>query len=174
MKAGIISVLCTAILFCYRHAEAQYQVRMSVLSNGGAASNNSSYTVAGTAGQPLVGSTSSSSHFMKAGFWFLSRAIVTVVEDISHTLPTEFRLEQNYPNPFNASTVIRFALPEPSAVTLRLFDVLGREVGTVVDKKLQPGEYKIHLEAKDLPSGVYIYQLQAGSFVQHRKMVLTK
>lgn len=97
---------------------------------------------------------------------------LTDVDDELNSLPTEYNLDQNYPNPFNPSTVISYQLPISGNVTLKIFDVLGREVATLVDEYKNAGSYNIEFDASILPSGVYFYQLQAGSFVQTRKMVL--
>ncbi|MFQ5603861.1 MAG: penicillin acylase family protein [bacterium] len=92
--------------------------------------------------------------------------------------PRAFTLHQNYPNPFNPVTTIQFALPQPSLVTLKLFDVLGREITTLVDEALEAGVHKINLDAKDLASGVYFYRIQAevsgNAFVQVKKLMLLK
>ena len=100
--------------------------------------------------------------------------ISSVEQIVNSVLPTEFRLEQNYPNPFNPSTTIQFALPKLSTVTLTLFDILGRKVTTLVDEEMQPGEYKVVFEEKDLPSGVYFYRIQAEEFVRTKKLMLLK
>ena len=83
-------------------------------------------------------------------------------------------LFQNYPNPFNPSTSISFSLPSESFVTLKVFDILGREVAVLVSEKLPAGNHTQQWHAKNLPSGVYIYRLQAGTFTQTRKLVLLK
>ena len=88
--------------------------------------------------------------------------------------PTQFRLEQNYPNPFNPSTTIRFSLPSQTYVTLKVFDILGREVTTLVDGELNLGEHSVVYNVEDLPSGVYYYRLQAGNFAQQKKMMIIK
>ena len=98
----------------------------------------------------------------------------TAVEEISTNIPSSFALEQNYPNPFNPSTTIQFALAKRSHVTLKLFDIIGREVTTLVDEKFGPGTHKVVLEANELPSGVYFYRLTAGRFVETRKLTLLK
>jgi hypothetical protein len=90
------------------------------------------------------------------------------------TKPQEFALEQNYPNPFNASSHFRFWISEFAAVKLHVFDLLGREVAVLVNEKKDPGSYQVRWDASGFPSGVYIYRLQAGSFVQSRKLVLVK
>jgi probable HAF family extracellular repeat protein len=91
-----------------------------------------------------------------------------------NVLPEQFVLYQNYPNPFNPSTTIRFALPERSHVTLKVFDILGNEMATLVNWELNPGEHSLIFDAKGLPSGVYFYQIQVDRFVQQRKMVVLK
>jgi len=89
-------------------------------------------------------------------------------------VPTEFQLEQNYPNPFNSMTTIRFSLPKSSYVSLKVFDMMGREVASLVDQTLPAGDYKVEFDASLLPSGIYFYRIQAEGFVQMRKLVLLK
>ena len=88
--------------------------------------------------------------------------------------PTRFTLAQNIPNPFNTSTTIRFTLPRSSRTTLKIYDILGNEVEILVNEKLKMGEYKIHWNAIGVPSGVYVYQLIAGEFVETKKLILQK
>ncbi len=88
--------------------------------------------------------------------------------------PRQFVLNQNYPNPFNPTTAISFQLSTDSRVRLTVFDLLGREVTTLVNEELPVGTHKAVWDASSTPSGVYLYQLTAGSFVQTRKMVLLK
>ncbi len=89
-------------------------------------------------------------------------------------LPTEFSLEQNYPNPFNPNTVISYRLPVISHVTLKVFDVLGNEIETLVNEEKPAGSYKITWYPENLASGVYIYQLRANNYIETRKMLLLK
>jgi hypothetical protein len=88
--------------------------------------------------------------------------------------PSEFTLEQNYPNPFNPITTINYQIPEFSFVTLKVYDILGNEVSILVNEGQFTGSYEVKLDATELPSGVYFYQLKAGSFVETKKMVLMK
>jgi len=83
-------------------------------------------------------------------------------------------LSNNYPNPFNPSTKITYSIPERSSVSLKVFDLLGSEVVELVKGEVETGAYEITFNASNLPSGVYFYQLQAGSFLQTRKMILLK
>jgi len=88
--------------------------------------------------------------------------------------PLAFTLEQNYPNPFNPSTIISFKLPEQTNVELKVYDVLGNEVATLVNEFKPAGNYEAEWNASSLPSGVYIYQLRAGTYTQIKKMLLLK
>jgi hypothetical protein len=100
--------------------------------------------------------------------------VITSVTPISGIVPAEFSLKQNFPNPFNPQTVISFTLPKSNTVTLRVFNVLGEEIAMLVNEHLKPGTYEIKWDAENFPSGVYYYKLQAGSFVETKKMVLIK
>jgi hypothetical protein len=103
-------------------------------------------------------------------------SLPTSVEDKVQTLPNEFKLYQNYPNPFNPSTVISFQLSAASHVTLKVYDILGREVATLVDEVKESGthHYPFSIIHYPLPAGVYFYQLRVGSFVETKKMILLR
>lgn len=98
---------------------------------------------------------------------------ITSVDDIK-ALPTEFVLEQNYPNPFNPSTTIRFSLPEDNFVALKVYNLLGQEVATLVNENKIAGNYNINFNASNLSSGVYLYKLDAGKFSAVKKITLLK
>ncbi len=110
------------------------------------------------------------------------RRLLESPTDVAQTgTPADFRLEQNYPNPFNPTTTIKYLMPEVRSlrsevgrVTVKVFDALGREVATLVDKAREPGEYRVNWDANGFPSGVYFYRIQAGTFVSVRKMVLLR
>ena len=89
-------------------------------------------------------------------------------------IPNEYLLSQNYPNPFNPCTKIKYSVPELSFVTIKIYDVLGSEVATLVNEEKPVGTYELNWNAANLPSGVYFYRLQAGDFVQTRKMIFLK
>lgn len=91
-----------------------------------------------------------------------------------HSVPTGFALEQNYPNPFNPDTRIRFEIRGSGFVSLKVHDLLGREVATLVNEVKAPGAYEVVFDAGGLPSGIYCYQLRAGSFLATKKMVLMR
>jgi len=98
---------------------------------------------------------------------------VAVDEQLS-VLPKKFKLAQNYPNPFNPTTTINYELPKSSKVTIKLFDMLGKEVMTIVNKEQPAGYYSLNVEATRLASGIYFYHMVAGDFVQTKKMMLLK
>ncbi len=89
-------------------------------------------------------------------------------------LPGQFTLFQNYPNPFNPGTVIRYSLPVHGSVTLKVFDIMGREVATIIKKNQPPGMYSVQWDASMLPGGIYFYRLTAGTLMETRKMILIK
>ena len=106
--------------------------------------------------------------------WRRPLAGITGVKEISHFIPRNFALSQNYPNPFNPTTRMSFAIRHSSLVTLKVYDVLGREVTTLVNEEIQPGTYQATWDASGQPSGVYYYRLQAGAYVEMKTMVLMK
>jgi hypothetical protein len=89
-------------------------------------------------------------------------------------IPTEYTLYQNYPNPFNPGTKIEFKIPTAGLVSLKVYDLLGREVTTLIKEELKPGNYKIDFDASTLASGIYFYTLNAEDFVSTKKMILLK
>jgi len=103
---------------------------------------------------------------------FISGDVATSTEE--DQVPGVFTLHQNYPNPFNPSTTISFVLPQASAVRLEVFDIQGRRVSLLTNRTLNAGEHRINFEASGLASGMYIYKLKAGNFVQSKTMTLIK
>jgi len=99
--------------------------------------------------------------------------LVTGVAD-ERAIPEEFALSQNHPNPFNPTTTIHYELPLEGFVTLKVFDVLGNEVATLVNERKEEGRYQITFDASSLSSGVYIYQVRINDFIDTKKMILMK
>jgi hypothetical protein len=89
-------------------------------------------------------------------------------------IPTEYNLSSNYPNPFNPSTIINYAIKDAGLVSIKVYDVLGAEIATLVNETKEAGEYDVEFNASELPSGVYIYTLQTGDFISSKKMILMK
>ena len=101
-------------------------------------------------------------------------SILVVSVEGKENLPTEYSLEQNYPNPFNNSTVIKYSIPQEGLITLKIYNLLGEEVATLVNDTKQTGNYEVSFDATGLTSGVYFYRLQAGNYTETKKMVLMK
>ena len=122
-------------------------------------------------------------------FWYATFTIdveaTTGIEDEQYNLPKEFVLEQNYPNPFNPSTIIKYSIPsvianevkqsqEITHVVLKIYDILGREVATLVNKQQKAEYYEVDFDASNLTSGIYFYRIQVGDFVDTKKMMLLR
>lgn len=101
---------------------------------------------------------------------------IKIVTDVGYdpTVVTNYLLFQNYPNPFNPNTSIQFSIPERSNVTLKVYDILGNEVTTLVNEELQRGGYEFNFDASELTSGIYFYKLQTENYVETKKMILLK
>jgi hypothetical protein len=96
------------------------------------------------------------------------------IKRISNEVPETYVLSQNYPNPFNPETIINFQLPKSGNVKLIVYDILGKEVATLVDQHLNSGSYDIEWNASHLSSGVYFYRLITSDFSETKKMILMK
>lgn len=105
---------------------------------------------------------------------YIIYSIINETNDETSNSPESFELYQNYPNPFNPTTSIQYALSSQQFVTLKVFDVLGNEVATLVNEVKHPGIYEVEYDASKVSSGVYFYQLKAGSFVETKKMILLR
>jgi len=92
----------------------------------------------------------------------------------SYTGPKEFKLEQNYPNPFNPTTTIQYQLPQDARVTLKIYDILGSEVATLVNEEQEAGYKEVQFTGSNIASGMYVYRLTAGDYVSVKKMMLLK
>ena len=104
--------------------------------------------------------------------WNFTTALSGITQ--SNELPKEFSLSQNIPNPFNPETKIRFDIPKSSYVKLMVYDILGREIKTLVNENVNAGRYEVSWDGSNYPSGVYFYRLEAGEFVETRRMVMIK
>ena len=96
------------------------------------------------------------------------------IDNLEELIPTRFFLSQNYPNPFNSSTVIKYDLPRQSHVTIEIYDILGRKIHTLAEGIRPSGNYQATWDASGQSSGIYIYKLQAGGYIETEKMLLLK
>ena len=143
---------------------------------------NTGMTSSGTFRTLLVGSTDLYAGSYGCGIWRRPLSEILVgVEESRPAAPSQFRLEQNYPNPFNPKTMLKYTMGGTrgqglgaSKTMLVVYDLLGREVAMLVDEVKAPGSYEVPVDGAGLASGMYIYRLTAGSFVQSKTMVLLK
>jgi hypothetical protein len=107
-------------------------------------------------------------------FYLTYTNTITKVNDDQLLHISNYKLLQNYPNPFNPTTLISYFLPKVSYVTLKVYDIIGREVATLVDGRQSAGYHNITFNARDLPSGVYLYRIQADKFMETKKLLLLR
>ena len=169
--ALVLAALLTALVLVVP-AAAQYQINESVIGSGGTNATGGSYQMLGTIGQPVIGVTAGPSHTNEIGFWYMPGWILTGVA--ADELPLRTYFGQNFPNPFNPVTTIGYSLATPGHVTIRVYDVSGREVTTLVDKGMDPGRYQVTLRADGLAGGVYFARMTAGDYTETKKLVLLK
>ena len=142
-------------------------------SNGGKTVSLGNAANLGIVGSDSLVSTVTDSNGNSSEFSAIE--IITKIKMLqSNELPENYNLSQNYPNPFNPSTTIEFDLPKSSEVSLKIFNILGEEVATLVSDRLSTGSYSYEWDASNLASGVYLYRLQAGNYVETKKMVLMR
>ncbi len=116
------------------------------------------------------------------GLYIFRNDLLTSIEKNNHNISKKFELTQNYPNPFNPTTTIKYTIPAAvktlhatsQLVQLKIYDVLGKEVSTLVNKQQSPGNYSVIFDASNLPSGIYFYRLQTASFTKTKKMILLR
>ncbi len=161
------------------HLNAQYKIERSVFGNGGNILSSSDINLDGTVGQTFIGTSVNTNSELYSGFWYVNQTLVDVND--KNKVPNIFQLYQNYPNPFNPSTTIQYSIPSnknssegATLVTLKIYDLLGREVETLVNEQKLPGFYEIKFSAANLSSGVYFYRIKAANFVETKKMILLR
>jgi hypothetical protein len=163
---------------------ATNQIPWYVIGSGGGSATSSSYQVAATIGQSVVGQANSTNYRISAGFWFGSLGTPTDVggeqpAGVAATVPLMFQLNQNVPNPFNPRTSIAFSLAKPARTTVRIFDLGGRLVATLVDGELVAGAHRVEWDGRNdqgrqVASGTYYYQLRSGDSGATGRMSLIK
>lgn len=132
---------------------------------------NGSYTSADSSGTDTIVTLAISNAIVETARWTL---ISVGIQNIGSEIPNEFKLYQNYPNPFNPVTNINFDLPKAGLVQIRVFDILGREVGILANEMMQPGRYKASFDAGMLSSGIYFYRINAEGFNDIKRMIVLK
>lgn len=173
MGRTCVLALVVALLAGAPAARAQSTIVGGVVSCGGGEVSSEVNRMAGSIGQGVIGVVSSEEYTAEIGFWYQPGWILTGVPD-GDALSPVFMLSQNRPNPFNPVTTIEFGVEQRTRVTVRLYDVGGREVRKLVDREYDPGLHAVVLDASGLASGVYLCHMEAGSFTAERKLILLK
>jgi hypothetical protein len=176
--------------FAISETKQTYQIPWSVLNEGGKTeeATSTSYKLKDAIGQPLIGTCESASYKAYIGFWNPRPLGIVGVEEKfveSGTLPLVYSLSQNYPNPFNSLTAISYSIAKlavggrSSAVSLKVYDLTGRLIRTLVDEPQEPGYYKVSWDGEDdsgkrIAPGVYFYKLITGEYRFTKKMVILR
>ncbi|WP_340102761.1 T9SS type A sorting domain-containing protein [Rhodohalobacter sp. 8-1] len=177
MKNFVLIILFLPCLFFLPADDLSAQNRISntVFTAGGGDSAGDLFTVSSTIGQPAGGSSYGAQFAIHSGFRQVPvQRVVTSADEATDETPAIYSLDQNYPNPFNPSTVIQYSLPEATDVTLAVYDMLGREVVSLVDGQKSAGNYEVSFSAGNLSSGIYFYRLTTGNFTKIRSMTFVK
>jgi len=173
MNKTINYMIFLLLLILTTSSFAQYQLKSSVLSNGGIPVTNNSYGIKSTLGQTFIGMIDNTAYRQNVGFWYSFR-IYLGIENLDDQLPKKFELYQNYPNPFNPATKIKYNIPKTSHVKIEIYSILGHKISTLVNENKPAGFYTIEFDAGSLASGFYIYRLQANGYNAVKKMMLIK
>lgn len=180
MKAIRTTLLGLAILTLAPSARAQHQIQLPTLAGGGGWVTATTHALWFTIGLPVSGSVVATDHAIVAGLWSGLDATVTAVEpDVPSNQPTADRLSPNVPNPFNPMTVVDFELARSGRVTLRVFDVAGRRLATLVDGNLAGGRHSVRWSGRDdtgspVASGIYLIVMETSKSRFTQKAVLLR
>jgi hypothetical protein len=173
LKRTIILLLLLPVEIMF----SQNQMRYGTISTAGGKVSSTNKILMFTVGESVTGKILGTANQSSLGFWSIYQSdVLTSVED-EETMPVEYKLYQNYPNPFNPSTIIQYAVGSRQFVQLKVYDILGNEVATLVNEEKEPGYYEVDFnvgQTISLSSGVYLYRLQAGDFVETKKMILLR
>ena len=171
-------VIPGVILLSSADLNAQQKLRSAVIGSAGQAGSSSTHKLNGTFGQSVpVGTYLLSVNIIYSGFW--RSAWMSMVTGVTEMPAYRNELFQNYPNPFNPVTTIEFTIKKTGMVELRIYNVLGQRIKTLVKEKKLPGKYKIVWDGKNdrggkVASGMYFYQFKIDSYVSSKKMVLLR
>lgn len=172
------ALLAVGLLLLIVVAESHTQTQMprSVLGSGAVQSANATHRIAGTFGQPIIGTNKNQTNNAFLGFWYKKENIAVSVERIRGEHPTGFTLEEIYPNPILPSNevVIGFSNPKRSQIRLLIIDNLGSVIFNLVDETLDEGRYSVRFTPTTLPSGTYFTVLQSGETRLVKKMLFVR
>lgn len=164
----MIAVLPLQIIF------AQHQIPYYIIGGGGGMVSSTNNIISFTLGESTAGKCSNASNIGTMGFWSVYQQDVLTSVDNEEQIPVEYKLEQNYPNPFNPTTTIKFAVAEKAGVLIKIYNITGEEISTLVNEEKDRGWYETKFNAGSLSSGIYFCRMQAGNYVSIKKMMLLK
>lgn len=173
MKPRVLMLAAVSMLSLWPAlSAADITLSRGVLANGGGGSSGPNHSATGTVGQTCIGVTSGPSGMHLGGFWYTTLPEPSDVPWSSDGLPLTFALNSGQPNPSRDVMTLSFAVPERSQVSIRLYDVTGREVRTLVDGPIDAGYHQLQLAGRGLASGIYFCRMTAPRFSQVRRLVL--
>ncbi|MCX7984107.1 MAG: T9SS type A sorting domain-containing protein [Bacteroidetes bacterium] len=149
-------------------------IKSSTFGSGSNTCFSSTHSVSGIVGQNIVGRVSNTVYSLLSGYWSHRHYSTTALEYTTTNYPQQLQLFNNYPNPFNASTTISFVIPKPSYVTLKIYNLLGQEVATLIEKELLPGIYSHTWNTVTASSGMYVCVLKVDQCIETKKLLLVK
>lgn len=169
-------IICCIFFILKLNIVAQsHMVTWSSFNMGFEVSTSANISIISSIGQSFVGGSRRDNTNINSGFLvdtLFRGTAVSISEPV--ILPSIFTLSQNFPNPFNPSTKIKYSVAQVGVVTLKVYDILGREIETLVNEEKNAGYYEVNFDANRLASGIYIYKMQAGNFISSKKFILMK
>lgn len=175
MRCLTLRLFTPLLLLLILPATAEVEITSAVVGNGGGVGSNANYTASITVGQSAIGPMSGEEYDTNGGFWYQEEG-----DDASEVgwprdeLPAHFALSPGQPNPSRRDMTLWYAVPRRSAVSIRLYDVLGRRVRTLVEGEQEPGHYQIVLPSRGLAGGIYFCQMRSEGFSATRRLVLLR
>jgi hypothetical protein len=170
----IIKVIMIMLILSPQIIFSQNHMPYGVTGSGGGKLSSSTNILEFTIGESVVGKCSNPTNLGVMGFWSVyQQDVLTSVEE-EDLLPVQYKLEQNYPNPFNPVTTIKYAVAERSRVIIKVYNIAGEEIVTLVNEEKDRGWYEVKFRAEEISSGIYLCRMQAGNYVSIKKMMLLK
>ena len=180
VRLTLLLVLLSVSGLVLTQTSSNYRLQKQLADQGGNLSMSDNYKINDAVGQPSpVGVSGSINYSVSSGFWSGGLIITDIHDPYNDAIPDKFALFQNYPNPFNPRTTITFKLPDPSDVHLVIYDLTVRLIKTLTSSWYPAGSHQIQWDGRDdrgnsVASGIYVYRIQAGNYVQSNKMMLLK
>jgi hypothetical protein len=169
----VVPAVAVLLLISGPSASAQMWIPYDLVCCGSGEMSGPNHTVIGSVAEACVGEMSGPSNSTSTGFWYLPGWIMTGVDNHGD-VSVRTSLGLNHPNPFNPTTTLRYQLASRVRVSIKLYDIAGREVMTLVDREIEAGEHGVTLSADGLSSGVYLVRMVAGDYVGTGKLLLLK